>query len=70
LSEGLHSLFNQPNKYSDDSFKRQKQNNKKEWEDILLKVDNITLPCQRKEAANKLQSYIDDFLLLSKENAS
>jgi hypothetical protein len=70
LSEGLHNLFHQPQGYSDDSFKRQKKNKKKEWEVFLLKVDSITLPFQRKEAANELQSYIDDFLLLSQENAS
>ena len=47
-----------------------KTNKKKEWEDILLKVDSITLPYQREKAADELQSYIDDFLILSHENAS
>ena len=70
LSEGLHNLFHQPQDYSDYSFTQQKKNKKKEWEDILLKVDSITLPHQRKEAANELQRYIDDFLLLSQEKAS
>ena len=70
LSEGLHNLLHQTQDYSDESFKRHKINKKKEWEDILLKVDSITLPYQRKKAANELQSYIDDFLILSQENAS
>jgi hypothetical protein len=70
LSEGLHNLFLQTEDYSDESFKRQKKNKKKEWEDILLKVDSITLPYQRKKAADELQSYIDDFLILSHEDAS
>jgi hypothetical protein len=70
LSEGLHNLLHQTQDYSDESFKRHKKNKKKEWEDILLKVDSITLPYQREKAANELQSYIDDFLILSQENAS
>ena len=70
LSEGLHNLFHQPQNYSDYSFTQQKKNKKKEWEDILLKVDSITLPQQRKEAANELQRYVDDFLLLSQEKSS
>jgi hypothetical protein len=70
LSEGLHNLLNQNQGYSDESFKRHGKYKKKEWEDILLKVDSITFPYQREKAANKLQSYIDDFLILSQENAS
>ena len=69
LSESLHNLLHQTQDYSDESFKRHKKNKKKEWEDILLKVDSITLPYQREKAANELQSYIDDFLILSQENA-
>jgi hypothetical protein len=70
LPEGLHNLFYQPQHYSDYFFMQQKKNKKKEWEDILLEVDRITLPHQRKEAANELQRYIDDFLLLSQESTS
>jgi hypothetical protein len=70
LSEGLHNLLHQTQDYSDESFKRHKKNKKKEWEEILLKVDSITLPYQREKAANELQIYIDDFLILSQENAS
>jgi len=43
------------------------EDKKKEWKEIILKVDAITLPHQRQQAANKLQTYIDDFLILSKQ---
>ena len=70
LLEGLHILLHQPEAYWTHSFKKKKIEKKKEWKEILVKVDAITLPLQRENAANELQRYIDDFLFLSQENAS
>ncbi len=70
LLEGLHILLHQPEAYWTHSFKKKKIEKKKEWKEILVKVDAITLPLQREKAANELQRYIDDFLFLSQENAS
>ena len=70
LLEGLHILLHQPEAYWIDSFKKKKIEKKKEWKEILVKVDAITLPLQRENAASELQRYIDDFLFLSQENAS
>ena len=66
LLEGLHKLLHQPEAYWTHSFKEKK----KEWKEVLMKVEAITLPSQREKAANELQGYIDDFVFLSQENAS
>ena len=70
LLEGLHKLLHQPEAYWTHSFKEKKKDKKKEWKEVLLKVDSITLPSQREKAANELQGYIDDFIFLSQENSS
>ena len=70
LLDGLHKLLHQPEAYWTHSFQEKKIDKKKEWKEVLLKVDAITLPSQRKKAADELQYYIDDFLFLSQENAS
>ena len=70
LLEGLHKLLHQPEVHWAHSFKKKKIEKKKEWKEVLVKVDAITLPSQREKAANELQRYIDDFVFLSQENAS
>ena len=70
LLEGLHKLLYQPEAYWTHSFKKKTIEKKKEWKEVLVKVDAITLPLQREKATNELQGYIDDFLFLGQENAS
>ena len=60
LPENVHTWIHQPETHWI-------EDKKKEWKEIILKVDAITLPYQRQQAANKLQTYIDDFLILSKQ---
>ena len=70
LLEGLHKLLHQPEVRWAHSFKKKKIEKKKEWKEVLAKVDAITLPSQREKAVNELQGYIDDFVFLSQENTS
>ena len=70
LLEGLHKLLYQPEAYWTHSFKKKKIEKKKEWKEVLVKVEAITLPSQREKAANELQGYIEDFVFLSQENAN
>jgi len=70
LLEGLHKLLHQPEVHWAHSFNKKKIEKKKEWKEVLMKVDAITLPSQREKAANELQGYIDDFVFLSQENVN
>ena len=63
----MHTWIHQPETHWTDAFKNRLEDKKKEWKEIILKVDTITLSHQRQHAANKLQAYIDDFLILSKQ---
>ena len=67
LRENVHTWIHQPETRWTDAFKNRLEDKKKEWKEIILKVDTITLFHQRQHAANKLQAYIDDFLILSKQ---
>ena len=67
LPENVHTWIHQPETHWTEAFKNQIEDKKKEWKEIILKVDAITLPHQRQQAANKLQTYIDNFLILSKQ---
>ena len=70
LLAGLHKLLHQPEAHWAHSFKQKKIEKKKEWKEVLVKVEAITLPSQREKAANELQGYIDDFVFLSQENVN
>lgn len=67
LPENLHTWMHQPETHWTEAFKNRVEDKKKEWKEIILKVDAITLTYQRQHAAHKLQTYIDDFLILSKQ---
>ena len=67
LRENVHTWIHQPETHWTDAFKNRLEDKKKEWKEIILKIDTITLFHQRQHAANKLQAYIDDFLILSKQ---
>ena len=67
LRENVHTWIHQPETHWTDAFKNRFEDKKKEWKEFILKVDTITLSHQRQHAANKIQAYIDDFLILSKQ---
>ena len=70
LEENLHIWLNEPETYLTKDFKNRLEYKKQEWKEIILKIDEITLPHQRQHAANELKNYIDDFLTLSQQTAS
>ena len=70
LKEKLHVWMHQPETHWTEAFKKQLELKKQEWKEIILKVNAITLPRQRQHAADELQKYIDDFLILSQQPAS
>ena len=70
LSENLHIWLHEPETYWTKDFKNRLEYKKQEWKEIILKIDEITLPHQRQHAANELKNYIDDFLTLSQQTAS
>ena len=67
LPENVHTWIHQPETHWTEAFKNRIEDKKKEWKENILKVDAITLPHQGQQDANKLQTYIDDFLILSKQ---
>ena len=67
LRENVHTWIHQPETHWTEAFKNRIEDKKKEWKEIILKIDAITLSHQRQHAANELQAYIDDFLMLSKQ---
>ena len=62
--------MHQPEIHWTEEFKIRLEYKKQEWKEIILKVDEITLPRQRQHASNQLKNYIDDFLTLSRQTAS
>ena len=70
LKENLHIWLHEPETYWTEEFKNRLEYKKQEWKEIILKVDEITLPHQRQNAADELQNYINDFLTLSQQTAS
>ena len=66
LKENLHAWILHPESHWTEEFKAHFEDKKQEWTDIILKVDAITLPGQRKHGMNELQGYIDDFRDLAK----
>ena len=70
LKENLHIWLHEPETYWTEEFKNRLEYKKQEWKEIILKIDEITLPHQRQHAANELKNYIDDFLTLSQQTAS
>ena len=70
LKENLNIWIHQPETHWTEAFKNRLEYKKQEWKEIILKVDAITLPRQRRHVADELQNYIDDFLILSQQPAS
>ena len=70
LKENLQIWLREPETYWTEDFKNRLKYKKQEWKEIILKIDEITLPHQRQHAANELKNYIDDFLTLSQQTAS
>lgn len=70
LAANLHIWMHQPENHWTQAFTNRIEDKKKEWKEIILKVDAITLPHQRQHAADALQSYMDDFLFLSQQAPS
>ena len=67
LRENVHTWIHQPETHWTDAFKNRLEDKKKEGKEKRGKVETSALPHQRQHAANKLQAYIDDFLILSKQ---
>mgnify|MGYP001209602749 FL=1 len=70
FQENLRIWLHEPETYWTKDFKNRLEYKKQEWKEIILKIDEITLPRQRQHASNQLKNYIDDFLTLSQQNAS
>ena len=70
LKENLQIWLREPETYWTEDFKNRLKYKKQEWKEIILKIDEITLPRQRQHAVNELKNYIDDFLTLSQQTAS
>ena len=70
LKENLHIWLHKPETYWTEDFKNRLEYKKQEWKEIILKIDEITLPHQRQHVANELKNYINDFLTLSYQTAS
>ena len=70
LKENLDVWINQPETHWTEDFQKRLEYKEQEWKEFILKVDAITLPRQRQHAADELQNYIDDFLILSQQQAS
>ena len=70
IKENLNVWIHQPELHWTEGFGNRLEQKKQEWIEIILKVDEITLPRQRQHAADQLQNYIDDFLTLSHQTGS
>ena len=70
LKENLQIWLHEPETYWTEDFKNRLEYKKQEWKEIILKIDEITLPHQRQHVANELKNYINDFLTLSHQTAS
>ena len=70
FQENLHIWLHEPETYWTEDFKNRLEYKKQEWKEIILKIDEITLPHQQQHVANELKNYINDFLTLSHQTAS
>ena len=61
LNKNIHSWVSYPESHWTDDFKSVIEVKRQEWEAIIIMIDMISLPRQRKHFLDKIDEYIEDF---------